>query len=74
MKAGVSEKELNSAYRKLVKQWHPDKHTDPVKKKEAEEKFMEIQQAYETLSKIHQRRSSRNKRGRDKEQAWHHDF
>ena len=37
--------ELNRAYRKLAVQYHPDKN----KSKEAEEKFKEINQAYEVL-------------------------
>lgn len=48
----VSEKDLKSAYRKLAKTWHPDKFGDkPEKeKKEAEEKFKEITEAYNILS------------------------
>jgi len=38
--------EIKSAYRKLALQWHPDKN----KSKEAEEKFKEINEAYEILS------------------------
>ena len=35
--------EIRKAYRNLVKQWHPDKNKSP----NAQDKFMEIQQAYE---------------------------
>jgi len=44
----ASEEEIKKAYKKLIKQWHPDLH--PENKKEAEEKFKEIQEAYEVLS------------------------
>ncbi|APT76081.1 molecular chaperone DnaJ [Marinitoga sp. 1137] len=40
--------EIKKAYRKLVKQWHPDRHQE--NKQYAEEKFKEIQEAYEVLS------------------------
>lgn len=42
----ASASEIKSAYRKLAMQWHPDKN----KSKEAEEKFKEINEAYEVLS------------------------
>jgi DnaJ-class molecular chaperone len=38
--------EIKSAYRKLAMQWHPDRHKGD---KMAEEKFKEINEAYETL-------------------------
>ena len=41
--------EIKEAYRKLVLKYHPDK-VPPEKKKEAEEKFKEISEAYEVLS------------------------
>ena len=41
--------EIRKAYRKLVLKFHPDKVQDPNKRKEAVEKFHEIQRAYETL-------------------------
>lgn len=44
----ATEAELKSAYRKLALQWHPDKHADD--KKAAEEKFKEINEAYQVLS------------------------
>lgn len=48
----ASEEEIKSAYRKLAMKWHPDRWVNEPddKKKEAEEKFKEIAEAYETLS------------------------
>src|SRR6185503_13325355 len=43
----ATEAELKSAYRKLAKQFHPDKNPGDNK---AEEKFKEINEAYEVLS------------------------
>ena len=40
--------EIKQAYRQKVKEWHPDRHTED--KEIAEEKFKEIQEAYEVLS------------------------
>ena len=42
-------KEISKAYRKLALKWHPDRHKDS-EKKNAEEKFKEISEAYEVLS------------------------
>ncbi|MEO0183825.1 MAG: DnaJ domain-containing protein, partial [candidate division WOR-3 bacterium] len=39
--------EIKKAYRELAKKWHPD--MNPNNKKEAEEKFKEISEAYEVL-------------------------
>lgn len=52
--------EITSRWRKLSKEWHPDRFVDPIKKKEAQEKFMEFGAAYETLSKIKSRRAMKN--------------
>jgi DnaJ-class molecular chaperone len=43
---GASAEEIKKAYRKMALQYHPDRN----KTKEAEEKFKEINQAYEVLS------------------------
>ena len=48
--------EIKKAYRKQALVWHPDKHMD--NKEEANKKFLEIQDAYETLSN-------------DQERAWY---
>jgi DnaJ-related protein SCJ1 len=42
-----SERQLKKAYRKLSKQYHPDKNPDS---KEAHDKFVEISEAYEVLA------------------------
>lgn len=44
---GASPDDIKSAYRKMSKEWHPDKHKGD---KAAETKFKEINEAYEVLS------------------------
>ena len=51
----ASTKDIKAAYRKLARQWHPD--VNPTKKKEAEEKFKEISEAYEVLSDAQKRKT-----------------
>src|SRR5438067_4482553 len=43
----ASEAEIKKAYRKLARQYHPDRNAGD---KQAEERFKEISQAYDTLS------------------------
>ncbi|XP_038076842.1 dnaJ homolog subfamily C member 16-like isoform X2 [Patiria miniata] len=42
----ASQKEIKKAYKNLARQWHPDKNREEG----AQEKFIQIQQAYEILS------------------------
>lgn len=44
----ATDEEIKKAYRRLAKKYHPD--ANPDNKKEAEAKFKEINEAYETLS------------------------
>src|ERR1700758_4404724 len=50
----AAEKDIKSAYRKLARKWHPD--ANPANQHEAEEKFKDIQEAYEVLGDSEKRR------------------
>jgi len=52
----ASDDDLKKAYRRLARQHHPDLHTGDQQKKAAEEKFKEINEAYENLSDQEKRR------------------
>jgi DnaJ-class molecular chaperone len=43
----ATQKDIKSAYRKLARKWHPD--ANPTNQKASEEKFKELQEAYEVL-------------------------
>ncbi|CAK1588561.1 unnamed protein product [Parnassius mnemosyne] len=52
----ASTEEINSAYRRFSRMFHPDKHsTDPNKQKWAEQIFNKVKEAYEVLSDSHKR-------------------
>lgn len=57
-----SQSEITARWRALSREFHPDKVKDPDKQREAQERFMEIQQAYEILSNIKSKRSRKNKK------------
>jgi len=46
----ASDDEIKKAFRRVARQHHPDLQTDTQKKKQAEEKFKEANEAYEVLS------------------------
>ena len=43
----ASDEEVKKAYRKLSRKYHPDANIDNPNKEQAEEKFKQVQQAYE---------------------------
>ncbi len=51
VKPGASQDEIKSAYRKLIKQYHPDKFIDNPLQNLAQEKMAEINKAYDELTK-----------------------
>jgi len=53
VKKTASEEEIKKAYRKLARKWHPDVNPG---KKEAEQKFKEISQAYDCLGNKERRK------------------
>ncbi|KAK5642835.1 hypothetical protein RI129_009002 [Pyrocoelia pectoralis] len=61
----ASQSEITSRWRHLSREWHPDKVKDPQLKSEAQNKFMEIQQAYDILSNIKTKRKRKNKKSVD---------
>lgn len=52
----ASDDDIKKAYRKLARQYHPDLQTGDQQKKAAEERFKEINEAYEVLSDQEKRR------------------
>jgi len=78
LKKGTSQSEIKARYRELTKKWHPDKVKDETEKEEAHKRFMEIQQAYETLSDIKTKRATINSKqqnaNQDEQQTNHEEL
>lgn len=50
IKPGASQEEIKSAYRKLVKQYHPDQYRDNPLQELAEKKLAKVNEAYQMLT------------------------
>ncbi|EDV38321.1 uncharacterized protein Dana_GF21821 [Drosophila ananassae] len=67
--ATASQAEITAAYRRLSKEYHPDKVKDEALRAQAHQRFIEIQQAYSVLSKIKSSRRRKNKQYQDDSDA-----
>ena len=54
---GASDEEIKKAYRKLSRQYHPDANINNPNKAQAEERFKQVQQAYDQIMKEKQQGS-----------------
>lgn len=59
----ASEEEIKKAYRKLSRIYHPDANVNNPNKEQAEEKFKEIQQAYQQIMKEREQGSAYGSNG-----------
>ena len=59
----ASDEEIKKAYRKLSRKYHPDANINNPNKAQAEEKFKEVQQAYEQIMKEREDGSSYGNNG-----------
>src|SRR6218665_8375 len=59
----ATEKEINDRHKEFVRKSHPDRfpNVDGEEKKKIEDRFIEIQQAFERVSKIKAKRMRKNK-------------
>ena len=55
---GASDEEIKKAYRNLSRRYHPDANINNPNKEQAEEKFKQVQQAYDQIMKEKQQGSS----------------
>jgi DnaJ like chaperone protein len=53
LSSSATDEEVKSTYRKLVRQYHPDKHASKSQEevRKAEEQFKKIQEAYNEIKK-----------------------
>lgn len=60
----ATDEEIKKAYRKLSRKYHPDANINNPNKDQAEEKFKEVQQAYEQIMRERRVWSSGGSSGR----------
>ncbi|KAF0307824.1 DnaJ subfamily C member 22 [Amphibalanus amphitrite] len=63
----ATQEDITARYRELTKSLHPDRFTDPGEKAKAEEAFMEINLAYDKLSKMRNKRRRSNRVSREEQ-------
>lgn len=52
----ATQEEISKAYKKLCREYHPDKYQDEKKKEEMTKKFQQLQEIYDTLNNPEKRR------------------
>ena len=62
MDKSATQEDITARYRELTKSQHPDRFTDPAEKAAAESRFIEINLAYDKLSKMRNKRRRSNRR------------
>ena len=55
--SAASDEEIKKAYRSLSRKYHPDANVNNPNKAQAEEKFKQVQQAYDQIMKERQQKS-----------------
>lgn len=63
----ATQSEVTAKWRKMSRENHPDKVKDEKEREAAQNRFMEIQQAYEALSKVKNKRRQKNKKFNEEE-------
>ncbi|MGI6664907.1 MAG: DnaJ domain-containing protein [Christensenellaceae bacterium] len=58
--SSASDEEIKTAYRNLVKKYHPDRYTDTKLKEEAEERLKEVNAAYAEIERIRSGKGNSN--------------
>jgi len=58
----ATQQDITRRWRELSRKYHPDKFTSEEDKQDAQEKFMEIKEAYEKISVLHSKRKSQSSR------------
>jgi curved DNA-binding protein CbpA len=68
---GASQKEIKRAFRRLALRYHPDRN--PESQKQSEERFKEINEAYQVLIDEARRREYDYLTGYTSQRAWHYE-
>lgn len=64
----ATQQDITKRYRELARKFHPDKYNSEQDKLAAQEKFMQINEAYEKISVLHSKRKDHSSRSRGS--AW----
>ena len=63
----ATQEDITARYRELTKSQHPDRFTDAAEKADAERRFVEVNLAYDKLSKMRNKRKRSNRKSREEQ-------